>query len=526
MNFRILWKLIVSMCLLINIVGCASTSQQSDSNTFKNKVDQPYGVSASHPIAVDVGMDVLKNGGNAVDAAVAISYVLGVVEPYGSGLGGGGGMLIVPKSEDAIFLDYRETSPSIEGKAITSGVPGFVAGMEFANDRFGSLPMRDLLQPAIDYAENGFEVNQGLTIRLITARPRVYSGKTQLFYPMNQAIVPGKILVQKELANTLKIIQEGGKDGFYEGDVAQGIKETTNISLEDLKQYEVKERKPVQGTYSGYDVYTAPPPFSGVTLLQMLKLAEETGLIHSSSKADYIEEIGVITRTTYKDRIKHIGDNVDTEIANQWVENDYVARLKSEIQNDSRLNHSGDHTEEHESTTHFVVMDKNGTVVSVTNTLSNFFGSGDYTNGFFLNDQLKNFGSGINAKAPGKRPRTFAAPTVLKKQGKETIGIGSPGGNRIPQILMQVIYSYSEEESTFQEIVDRYRFTFDNTTIYTESPFHEKTSHQLENRGFNVVHKVSPMFYGGVQVLVRNEKTKSISGAGDPRRNGSWKSQK
>jgi gamma-glutamyltranspeptidase / glutathione hydrolase len=525
LNFLTFGRLIVSICLLINVVGCASTSRLSNPNQSSDpKADQPYGVSASHPIAVDAGMSVLKNGGNAVDAAIAISYVLGVVEPFGSGLGGGGGMLIVPKSGQADFIDYRETSPDTEGKAV-SGVPGLVAGMQYAHDKYGSLAMKALLQPAIDYAEHGFEVDQTLTTRLAAAKPRVHSSETRLFYPNNQAIDPGETLVQKELAKTLKMIQQEGADGFYEGDVARGIKETTNISLEDLKQYEVKERQPVQGTYAGYHVYTAPPPFSGVTLLQMLKLAEETNLSQSPSKADYMEEMEAITKAAYQDRAKHIGDDVDTEKAEQWVANDHIARLKDDIQNGGWRNEKGDDAEEHESTTHFVVMDKNGTVVSVTNTLSNFFGSGDYTNGFFLNDQLKNFGSGINAQEPGKRPRTFTAPTVLKKQGKETIGIGSPGGNRIPQILMQVIYLYTEEEGTFQKIVDRYRFAFDHHTIYTEAPFSEETTDALEERGFEVVHKVSPMYYGGVQVLVKNEENNTISGAGDPRRNGSWKAQ-
>jgi gamma-glutamyltranspeptidase / glutathione hydrolase len=518
-------------------VGCIDIFPLSSSLTKNNKqevssikksksskVNQPYGVSASQSIAIDVGMKVMKNGGNAIDAAIAISYVLGVVEPFGSGLGGGGGMLIVPNSEEANFIDYREISPKID--STSSGVPGLVAGMQYVHEKYGSLPMKDLLQPAIYYAENGFKVDQALSNRLMNAKPRVYSNNTLLYYPNHNAIKPGKALIQKDLAKTLKLIQEKGMSGFYEGEVAKGINKVTKIPLEDLKQYSVKEQLPVKGEYAGYEVYTAPPPFSGVTLLQMLKLAEQVNLIQSPNEAAYITGISDITKVAYQDRLKHIGDNVDTKKAEQWVDNSYISKLKNEMQDGNFRNLTFDDTEEHVSTTHFVVIDKDGTIVSATNTLSNFFGSGKYTHGFFLNDSMKNFGKGLNIKEHNKRPRTFTAPTVLQKKGKEIIGIGSPGGNRIPQILMQIIYSYSEEISPFQMIVNRSRFVFDNNIIYTESPFSEETTNALIKQRFKVIHKVSPMYYGGVQVLLKDEVTSKISGAGDPRRNGNWKVQK
>ncbi|WP_082174378.1 gamma-glutamyltransferase family protein [Bacillus sp. FJAT-27231] len=526
MNFHTLGKLIVLICLLINLAGCASTSPLPDSTKSRDKkTNEPYGVSSSNPIAIDAGMRVLENGGNAVDAAIAISYVLGVVEPFGSGLGGGGGMLIAPVSGEPHFIDYRETAPSTTEGESYSGIPGLVAGMQYAHDQYGSLTMKTLLQPAIDYAENGFRVDDGLNARLANAKSRVYSSETSLFYPNGKAIKPGQTLIQKDLAKTLKIIQKEGPDGFYKGEIAQDIKEITNISLKDLKKYQVKEHRPVQGTFAGYDVYTAPPPFSGVTLLQMLKLAEETNLSQSPSEAKYLKEMSAIIESAYEERSEHIADDVDAEKAERLIESDHITKLKNDIRS-GRLRNERDNLEEHESTTHFVVIDKEGTVVSTTNTLSNFFGSGNYTNGFFLNDQLKNFGeSGINAREPFKRSRTFTAPTVLKKQGEETIGIGSPGGNRIPQILMQVLYSYTTEENTFQTIIDRGRFAFKHNSIYTEFLFSKETTKALEKDGFEIVHKVSPMYYGGVQVLLKNEENNTISGAGDPRRNGSWKAE-
>ncbi|MFJ7859270.1 gamma-glutamyltransferase family protein [Peribacillus sp. NPDC097206] len=476
-------------------------------------------------MAIEVGMQILDNDGTAADAAIAVSYVLGVTEFYGSGIGGGGGMLIVPESGKPNFIDYRETSPKDANLNHHTGTPGLVAGMKVVHDKYGSIPMEDLLQPAIKLAEEGFVVDEMLTSRLTAAQARVSSKETLLFYPKGEPIKPGEKLVQKELAETLKLIQKKGPDGFYKGDIARDIKNRTDIELKDLKRYEVKERAPVQGTFAGYDVLTAPPPFSGTTVLEMLKLAEETHLDEASSKSDYMELLGAITNASYQDRIKYIGDGISAKKAEQLLSPLHLKNLKNEIQDNNWTNIESKDSEEHESTTHFVIMDKYGTTVSATNTLSNFFGSGAYTNGFFLNDQLKSFRSGLNSLKANKRSRSFTAPTVLKKQGEETIGIGSPGGNRIPQVLTQVLFAYSQDEDTFQNIVDRYRFVFDGNTIYTESRLSKETISALENKRYNVIQKSYPLFYGGVQVLVRNEKNYRLTGAGDPRRRGNWQAQ-
>ncbi|CAK6477068.1 gamma-glutamyltransferase family protein [Peribacillus castrilensis] len=523
---RMTGKVLISLSLLIYIAGCSKTPPISDTNDpIKSKTEQSYGVSSSNPLAIDVGMDILENGGTAADAAIAVSYVLGVVEPYGSGVGGGGGMLIAPESGEPEFIDYRESSPEDPSSRHDAGIPGLVAGMQVISDKYGSVPMADLLQPAIDLAEDGFEVDESLSSRLEAAQPRISSDATSLFYPDGDAIEPGKTLVQERLAETLKEIQQEGPDGFYKGEIARDIKRESDIDLMDLKRYEVKERKPVQGTFAGYDVFTAPPPFSGITVLEMLKLAEEMNLGDSSSKSAYMKVLGGITDTAYQDRTVHVGDGISHSKAEKLLSPIHLDNLKNKIKSEKWEDKESNGSEEHESTTHFVIMDKNGTVVSTTNTLSNFFGSGDYTNGFFLNDQLKNFRSGLNSQEAYKRSRTFTAPTILKKPGRESIGIGSPGGDRIPQVLMQVLYSYTENEGSLQDIVDRNRFVFDGKKIYTESRLSDETISDLEDSGYEVIQKISPMYYGGVQGLVKNEKNGQISGAGDKRRNGSWKAQ-
>lgn len=517
MRNRTFWQLIVSVCLL---TGCTNVSPEK--STLKNQTEAFYGVSASHPIAVDVGMDVLKNGGNAADAAIAISYILGVVEPFASGIGGGGGMLVIPAEGEPDFIDYREVSPSNYNGSGVFGIPGLVAGMEAIHQKYATMDMKRLIDPAVEYAEKGFEVDRGFSHRLETAKYRVYSDSTSIFYPNGKAILPGEILVQKDLAKTLRTIQEKGSAGFYQGDIAKAVKAKTGIPLDDFKRYKVKHTEPVQGSFAGYEVFTAPPPFSGTTLLQMLKLAEETGL-NSRDQADYIDRIGEIAKVSYEDRRVHIGDGVTAGEISKYITDEHISILKDKLAKDS--GHAEEEEEEHESTTHFVVMDQEGTVISATNTLSNYFGSGAYTNGFFLNDQLKNFANrGINGEAPNKRSRTFTAPTVMISPD-EVIGIGSPGGNRIPQILMQVIYSYAKGEGDLQEMVNRDRFTFENSIIYYESEFPKDVLSELENRGYQVIHKYSPMFYGGVQGLIMSRKEKTMSGAGDPRRSGIWRAE-
>ncbi|WP_187289317.1 capsule biosynthesis gamma-glutamyltransferase CapD [Bacillus anthracis] len=521
-------KKIILFCLIVSLMGGigVSCSFNKIKDSVKQKIDSmgdkgTYGVSASHPLAVEEGMKVLKNGGSAVDAAIVVSYVLGVVELHASGIGGGGGMLIISKDKET-FIDYRETTPYFTGNQKPHiGVPGFVAGMEYIHDNYGSLPMGELLQPAINYAEKGFKVDDSLTMRLDLAKPRIYSDKLSIFYPNGEPIETGETLIQTDLARTLKKIQKEGAKGFYEGGVARAISKTAKISLEDIKGYKVEVRKPVKGNYMGYDVYTAPPPFSGVTLLQMLKLAEKKEIYKDvDHTATYMSKMEEISRIAYQDRKKNLGDpNYVNMDPNKMVSDKYISTMKNE--NGDALSEA-----EHESTTHFVIIDRDGTVVSSTNTLSNFFGTGKYTAGFFLNNQLQNFGSeGFNSYEPGKRSRTFMAPTVLKKDG-ETIGIGSPGGNRIPQILTPILDKYTHGKGSLQDIINEYRFTFEKNTAYTEIQLSSEVKNELSRKGLNVKKKVSPAFFGGVQALIKDERDNVITGAGDGRRNGTWKSNK
>lgn len=494
-----------------------------------------YGVSSSNSIAVEVGTDVLENGGNAVDAAIAVSYALGVVEPYGSGIGGGGGMLILPGNQldKPTFFDYRETSPiSTEGSEKKIGVPGFVKGMEAIHEKYGSKNMDQLIAPAIKLANDGFPVGQQLSERLKGAQYRLSEAEIPNFFPRNKPIEEGKTLKQPELAETLELIKEKGSDVFYNGELAEEIAEDVpGIQKEDLEKYSVKEREPVHGEFAGYDVISAPPPFSGITLIQSLQMAEMLNIQKTEQDtALFTHVISEITNRANSDRVAHIGDPAFSDIDDEALTSkEYSRKLAQDLSlnklSDKYKLEGDDLEEEHISTTHFVVTDKEGTVVSVTNTLSNFFGSGENVEGFFLNNNLNNFNNtktSLNYYEPDKRSRTFTAPTILKKDD-EVIGIGTPGGSRIPMMLTEVLVRHLLFKDSLQDAIDAPRFSIENNDLYTEFQYPTSVREELEGMGYDVKEKSSAIYYGGIQAIVIDQKNNRIYGAADPRRQGTWK---
>ncbi|USL37355.1 gamma-glutamyltransferase [Priestia megaterium] len=536
--------------LAVLLVGGYAIVQQFNSETdnkFYKKINKfessreinhssgGYGVSSSNPIAVEVGMDVLEEGGNAVDAAVAVSYALGVVEPYGSGIGGGGGMLILPgdQSDKPTFFDYRETSPtSSEDSEEGIGVPGFVKGMETVHEKYGSKKMDQLIEPAIKLANDGFPVGQQLAERLKGAQYRLSEDEIPNFFPGNQPIEEGEKLEQPELGETLELIKEKGSDVFYNGELAEEIAdEVPGIQKSDLEEYSVEEREPVQGEFAGYDVISAPPPFSGITLIQSLQMAEMLNVQKAEEDTALFTHLtSEITNRANSDRVKHIGDPAFSEIDEKELTDKEYSR---ELAQDVSLNklsekyqlEGNDLEEEHISTTHFVVTDKDGTVVSVTNTLSNFFGSGENVEGFFLNNNLNNFNnikSSLNYYEPGKRSRTFTAPTILRKDN-EVIGIGTPGGSRIPMMLTEVLVRHLLFKESLQDAIDAPRFSIENNHLYTEFQYPTSIREELEGMGYDVEEKSSSIYYGGVQAIVIDQKDNVIYGGADPRRQGTWK---
>ncbi|MFD1452864.1 gamma-glutamyltransferase family protein [Oceanobacillus sojae] len=493
-----------------------------------------YGVSASHPLAVEAGMKVLEAGGNAADAAVVVAYVLGTVEPYGSGIGGGGEMLIYPyDADEPAVYEYRETAPESGARPETFAIPGLVRGMEELNNDFGSMDMQDLIQPAIDYAEEGFEVDNHLVDRLGKGSYRMDVAELDEFFPNGEILEVNDTLVQPELAETLRLIQENGADAFYDGPIADQILEKENtLQAEDLSGYTATTAEAAHGRFAGYDVYSAPPPLAGVTLIQSLQMAEQLNVASTEdNQRDYIHLIGEISKRSYDDRIQNVGDAsfTDTLPTDELTSADYTQQMADtisldELSEDYEVNDSISDEEDHDNTTHFVIIDQDGTMVSATHTLGNFFGSGDNVGGFFMNNQMENFSTNddsLNSIEPGKTPRSFTSPTILTN-GEKTIGIGSPGGKRIPMVMTQVLVKYLMFNEPFDEAVEDNRFYIEGNDIFTETELDRDVQSELRARGYEIYNQTDIDFYGGIQSLVIDEGSNSIYGAADSRRNGVW----
>lgn len=541
------WLNLILICLVLGLVITlnskeASISEQFDNfsnkskdyvieNTMGGEQISTYGITSDNPLATQVGMKILEQGGNAVDAAVAVSFILGVVEPFGSGIGGGGIMLIHPgEGDDVIVYDYRETAPS-EFSTSGIGVPGFVKGMYVVHEDFGTMEMKKLIEPSIQFAENGVPVSPSLAERFAYASGRIPS--LEHFYTNGQPIKKDDILIQTDLGKTLRSIQENGPSVFYQGYIADSIRnQESTIKEQDLESYEVSVQEPLKGVFDEYDVYTSGPPSGGAMLLQTLQLAETLGIEETKTNiSNFSTLMGFINRESYKDRLQKIGDPdfVDVPIE-EMLHPDHMNHLASNIMNleqgSLELDSQAD-MDDHENTTHFVIVDQNGMMVSATNTLSNFFGSGKYVEGFFLNNQLHNFSNNTNSPnrtEPGKRPHSYIAPTILAKDGKPVIGIGSSGGRRITSMIAQPlvkmitfkepIQASVEAPRTFLEI-DRDILTVEKGFVFLED---------FVERGIRVEYSTSNSYFGAVQTLVIDYSNNQIYGGSDPRRGGAWKS--
>jgi gamma-glutamyltranspeptidase / glutathione hydrolase len=493
-----------------------------------------YGVSASNPTAVEVGMEVLEGGGNAVDAAVAVAYTLGVAEPFGSGIGGGGAMLIKREGEEARAFDYREITP-INGIPPISdiGVPGFVAGMDRIHDEYGTVEIDDLIEYAARLAENGIEVDPYLNERLEEAAHRLPIHLLPRFFADGVAISAGEVLYQPEYAEALRLIQEQGPAAMYDGPIGEQIVAAVpGLELEDLAAYEVLEVTPGRGGYNGYEVLSAGAPVAAPTVIQMLQTAEARGIdeLDLASADAYHVQIQA-WRLANNQRIERIGDpsveDVDlTELLDPAVSQEFADLIPPDAF--AEVPADGEEVTVETDTTHVVVVDGDGTMVSMTNTLSNFFGSGLAVSGFFLNDQLKNFDpdpASVNAVAPLKRPRSFVAPMMLLEDDRPVLGIGSPGGRRIPNAVAQVIVRWAGHGEELEAAVQHPRFHMERERLLVEAPIGDDVVQTLTSWGYEVrEHLPTTEYYGAIQALEVDWDTGEVTGADEIRRQGTWAS--
>ena len=491
-------------------------------------------VVAQESIAADVGVSVLQKGGNAVDAAVAVGFALAVTHPFAGNLGGGGYMLVRLSDGRATFIDFRERAPerashdmyldaqgkptrdSIEGWR-SSGVPGTVRGFELALSKYGKRSWNDDLGPAIELATKGFPVSYALSQSLRISRSLGTSPDSKRIFQKNGAFFDvGDLLVQPELAQTLERIARNGANEFYEGETAQRLAREMSshgglISLSDLKGYRAIERTPLQGTYKGYTILTAPPSSSGgIALLEMLGILEgtnyERGGAGSASAIHYFAEA---MRRAYADRNEYVGDPdfVKVPIAG-LLDPAYLARLRASIDPEratpSSLVRPGRPAgTEHDQTTHYTVVDAEGNAVAVTYTLNGGYGNGITVPGlgFLLNNEMDDFAAkpgtanmfGLvqgesNAIQPGKRPLSSMTPTIVVKDGQLFMTAGAPGGSRISTAVLQVILNVIDFGMNVQDAVDapRVHHQWLPDTLSLERGISPDTVALLQARGYTV----------------------------------------
>lgn len=427
-----------------------------------------YGVSTSNPIASEVGMQVLENGGNAVDAAVAISYALNVTDPQNSGVGGGGGMLIYNQANgERIFYDYYISSGDVEPIA-NIGIPGFIKGLEVVTQDYGTMAYGDLIQYAIDLGEKGVEVTAGYAE--VVNR---YSYITQVhpsFMIDGRILQEGDLLIQPELMETFKAIRDYGSDVFYGGEhqISKNFMSLTGISPEALANYTVHKYTPLETRYRGYDIIAAPAPFSGMSVLQNLILEEQLDLPqHDLTNPEYnmmvkniLKFVGSEGRKLNTDPAFNTVDQV-TALEPTGLLSRYNASLSTEDTYEEP---------ESESTTSFSVIDKDGMVVTATNTISNYWGSYSISDGIIYNNAMKNFSStGVNAFDFNKRPKTGIAPLVIMNPQGHVESLGTNGGAKIPTYLAMHIINTKKFGMSVQQANDMERFHYTKGLMHYEN---------------------------------------------------------
>ncbi|MEP6738847.1 MAG: gamma-glutamyltransferase [Caldimonas sp.] len=530
-------------------------------------------VTAQH-LATEVGVDVLKKGGNAIDAAVAVGYALAVVYPAAGNLGGGGFMTIQLADGRKTFVDFREKAPlaatpnmyldaagNVVKGSTTAGhlavaVPGTVAGLELALARYGTMPRAELIAPAIRYAEQGFVLEPGDAdmLAIATEAFRADPPTAAIFLNAGKAWVTGDRLVQHDLAATLRQIAEAGAAGFYRGPVAQAIVDSSQagkglIAQADLDQYKARELAPVECDYRGFHIVSAPPPSSGgVVVCEILNVLEGYPLKDwgfRSARAVHVQIEAM--RHAYLDRNSSLGDpDFVKNPLDRLLDKAYAARLRTAI-DPARAMLSKDlkpglAPHEGSNTTHYSIVDDHGNAVAVTYTLNDWFGARVTAakTGVLLNDEMDDFTAKIgvpnlyglvqgaaNSIAPGKRPLSSMSPTIVTQNGKPVMVVGTPGGSRIITVVVHTIINVIDYGMNIQEAVDAPRFHQQwqpNQTILEPYALSPDTRKILEGMGHVFSDRppsshVAAILVGAPALGGRPVGRNRFYGASDPRRN-------
>ena len=524
-------------------------------------------IASAHPLATQAGISILKQGGNAFDAAIAVTAVLAVVEPYSSGIGGGGFYLLhSANTKKDVMIDARERAPlaatsdmyldkqgnvipnaSING-ALSAGIPGIPAALEHLANHYGKLPLSVTLKPAIEIAKNGYGVDDYFRKMMRFRLSAIQSsfGASKVFLVDDQVPEKGHNLVQVDLAKTLQSIADSGASGFYKGDIAKKLVSSVNASggiwsLDDLSQYQIVEREPIVVEFQGMKITSAPPPSSGgIALAQMFNMLSNLDYMNSPPelRAHYVVEV---MRRAYRDRAEYLGDAdyVDVPVekltskkhAKQLVKN----LSKNTATSSADLKAVGVSENVSVDTTHFSILDSKGNRVSATLSVNYPFGSGFVAEGtgVLLNDEMDDFsikpgspnvyglvGGAANAIAPGKRMLSSMSPTFLETDTHLAI-IGTPGGSRIITMVMLGALEFIENTDAGDVVnLPRYHHQYLPDKLFYESDaFSQTLIKKLMLKGHILEEKKST--YGNMQIVIKNKKTTRITAASDNRGIGS-----
>jgi gamma-glutamyltranspeptidase/glutathione hydrolase len=549
---------------VLTIIVAAGTLMASNPiNLYGRDAEGRNGVvAAAKPEASQVGVAILEMGGNAVDAAIATAFALGVLEPNASGIGGGGFMIIrLADMDDAVVIDFRETAPgatspsffnldennrpinyesTVGGKAI--GVPGEVAGLLYALEHYGTLSREQVIKPAIDWAKKGIPVTTNLFSIINDNYEKIMMMENGADIYLKYGGIPyeiGETIVLNDLANTFELIAEKGKDAFYTGEIAEKIvaevqKRGGVMTLEDLSNYEVKIRKPVCGSYRDYTILSVPPASSGGThVIELLNIMENFDLESlGDNTAETLHIWSEAMKLVFADRAKYMADTDFAEVPLEGLTSkDYAKLLADKIDMNRPIEsvEAGDPWQfESGSTTHLSVMDKEGNMVAITKSINYFFGSGVVVpgTGILLNNHMDDFvktpGS-VNSVEPGKRPLSSMSPTlVLDPEGRPYMTIGAPGATRIITTVAQTISNIIDHGMTVQQAILAPRvFRSQSGPFYIEGRISINAYNKLIQMGHEIsIRNDYDPYFGGVHAVLFNRDIGILFGGADPRRDG------
>ncbi len=519
---------------------------------------------SAHPLATRVGLSVLKKGGNAIDASIAIQFALAVVYPRAGNIGGGGFMVVRTSEGEYASLDYREKAPKLGSRDmylnteknvipnlsrighLAVGVPGTVDGLIKAHEKYGQLEFAELIQPAIDLASKGYKLSPKEVNRLNKTQEDFRKHNTKMpVFVREKAWQVGDLLVQEDLAQTLTLIRDNGRAGFYEGSTADKIVAEMKagkgiISYEDLLEYESKWRTPIIGDYKNYKIISMPPPSSGgIALMQLLKLVEPYPLSkYGFHSVDAIHTMVEAERRVYADRAKHLGDSDFYPVPqDSLLEASYLLDRMADFSRDSATRSESiaagafEVAMESFETTHTSVVDKDGNAVSLTTTLNGNYGSKVVVSdaGFLLNNEMDDFsakpgvpnmygliGNEANAIQPGKRMLSSMTPTIIEKDGQLHLVLGAPGGSTIITAVFQVFLNVAEFNMSLEEAVWASRFHHQwlpDQIMYEKDGLDNAVKKALEEKGHTLNERAYLALIKAIQVLPNGD----LQGVGDNR---------